>query len=163
MKFSYAFEIIDLFYYQHLLLCTTLGNISRARQLMEETIMRNASPTRNMEISNVSGDGGSATSVDAIPHVSNDASEILRGLDLKSRRQSMMEAALNEYRYSVNVGDQVISITSQNLDLVRVRLDSPFSVSHVLIWLFLTQISKLVLDEYFSTTTDRVSPNVDGY
>jgi len=119
-------------------------NIDRARQLMEETIMRNASPTRNIEISNVSGEGGSAASADVIPCVPNDASEVLRGLDLKSRRQSMMEAALNEYRYSVNVGDQVISITSQNLDLVRV--------------------SKLVLDEYFSAMTegDRVSPNVDG-
>jgi hypothetical protein len=127
--------------------------------------MRNASPTRNLEISNVSGEGGSAASADVIPCVPNDASEVLRGLDLKSRRQSMMEAALNEYRYSVNVGDQVISITSQNLDLVRVRHEISFNVSHVLIWLFVTQVSKLVLDEYFSAMTegDRVSPNVDGY
>lgn len=106
-------------------------NIEHARQLMEETIVRNASPVRSMESTATVGETNAGAAGDAAGGaIEDDNYEGRRG----RVSQSVVDAALNEFRYSVNVGQQAITITGHNLDLVRV--------------------AKLVLDEYFSGAQD---------
>ncbi len=75
---------------------------------MEETIVRNASPMRVLE-----------PSLSEDCHAQLDA-EAETPIEENKRRESAVEAALNEFRYSVCVGDQTVHITGHNLDLVRV-------------------------------------------
>lgn len=88
-----------------------------ARQLMEETIVRNASPVRSMESTATVGETNAGAAGDAAGGaIEDDNYEGRRG----RVSQSVVDAALNEFRYSVNVGQQTITITGHNLDLVRV-------------------------------------------
>ncbi|XP_046637771.1 eukaryotic translation initiation factor 4E-binding protein Mextli-like isoform X2 [Daphnia pulicaria] len=79
-------------------------NIERARQLIEQTIQRNASPVPQLE------------SIISAQATSNNQ-------DLpschESRKLSLMDSALEDYQHSVVVGDQCIKITGQSLDLVQ--------------------------------------------
>lgn len=80
---------------------------------MEQTIQRNSSPVRELE-PNACG-----------------ASLIQ---ETAQRRESLLlDAALDEYQYSVVVGDYTLKITGSNLELV--------------------QSAKLVLDEFFANVS----------
>jgi len=88
-------------------------NIVQAKLLIEETIRRNQSPTPR----------------DDIIHSPMDSN------DSDSRRNTLIApdrecVPLDEYKYTVNVGDECVRITGASLDLVRT--------------------AKLVLEEYFS-------------
>ncbi|KAG0729245.1 Eukaryotic translation initiation factor 4E-binding protein Mextli [Chionoecetes opilio] len=107
-------------------------NISQARQLIEETIRRNASPVRGEERggggSIFTSLGGSSSSISS--HTSD---ETLQG----SKRNTLVHThsggdgePLGEYRYTVTRGTDALRITGANLPLVRA--------------------AKLVLDEFFS-------------
>jgi len=77
----------------------------KARQLIEQTIQRNASPVPQLE------------SIISAQATSNNQ-------DLtschESRKLSLMDSVLEDYQHSVVVGDQFIKITGQNLELVQV-------------------------------------------
>ena len=84
---------------------------------MAETIERNASPVRSIE----SNDDVN------IALGSTEAGDQLKIARMKNQRsQSLMDAALSEFRYSVHVGDQIINISGLNLDLVRVCYDMQY-------------------------------------
>lgn len=108
-------------------------NINQAKQLIEETIRRNASPVRGDERSGGgSGSifttlGGSSSSISS--HTSD---ETLQGSKRNTlvNTQSVGEEPLGEYRYTVTRGSDALRITGTNLHLVRT--------------------AKLVLDEFFN-------------
>ncbi|XP_072382265.1 eukaryotic translation initiation factor 4E-binding protein Mextli isoform X3 [Diabrotica undecimpunctata] len=106
-------------------------SINHAKQLIEDTIRRNASPVRDSSIS-VSGGPltGSSSSINssasddsAIPCSARAPRTLIHSL-------SVNDANIGEYIYTVNANGCSIKITGNNLDAVRT--------------------SKLVLDEYFS-------------
>ncbi|XP_050501554.1 eukaryotic translation initiation factor 4E-binding protein Mextli isoform X1 [Diabrotica virgifera virgifera] len=106
-------------------------SINHAKQLIEDTIRRNASPVRDPSIS-VSGGPltGSSSSINssasddsALPSSARAPRHLIHSL-------SVNDANLGEYIYTVNANGCSIKITGNNLDAVRT--------------------SKLVLDEYFS-------------
>ncbi|XP_045106952.1 eukaryotic translation initiation factor 4E-binding protein Mextli-like isoform X5 [Portunus trituberculatus] len=121
-------------------------NINQAKQLIEETIRRNASPVRSDERSSSGGGsiftslGGSSSSISS--HTSDETLQVLRKqlsmdeLAMWSKRntlvhsQSVGEEPLGEYRYTVTRGADALRITGANLHLVRT--------------------AKLVLDEFFN-------------
>ncbi|XP_075212443.1 eukaryotic translation initiation factor mextil isoform X3 [Lycorma delicatula] len=104
--------------------------IIHARQLMEDTIRRNASPVREMcERERM---GGSSSSLNSS---ASDESNRLpfsgwRGTRTLLHSLSTPDASIGEYKYSVTVGNDTIKITGTNHDLVRT--------------------AKLVLDEHFA-------------
>lgn len=81
---------------------TVMRVFRRARQLIEQTIQRNASPVRQLEPSDTGAFGGQETT---------------------QRRESLLLGAASEeypqYHHSVVVGDQTLKITGTNLDLVQ--------------------------------------------
>ncbi|KAF4525729.1 hypothetical protein B566_EDAN015243 [Ephemera danica] len=114
--------------------------IDYARQLIEETIRRNASPSRPEETAVRPGTGamGSNSSLN-----SSASDEIVRpqrlsdGVRIGARRTNSLlhslstnDASVGEYKYTVTVGTSSLRITGPDLKLVRA--------------------AKLVLDEYFS-------------
>lgn len=114
--------------------------IDYARQLIEETIRRNASPSRPEEVAVRPGTGamGSNSSLN-----SSASDEIIRpqrlsdGVRVGARRTNSLlhslstnDASVGEYKYTVTVGTSSLRITGPDLKLVRA--------------------AKLVLDEYFS-------------
>lgn len=103
-------------------------SIIHAKQLIEDTIRRNASPVR--EHGAVGGPlTGSSSSI-------NSSASEESGLQHNQRHRSLLhslstnDASIGEYKYTVVTGGHTIKITGDNLDIVRT--------------------SKLVLDEYFS-------------
>ncbi|XP_050720530.1 eukaryotic translation initiation factor 4E-binding protein Mextli-like isoform X2 [Eriocheir sinensis] len=108
-------------------------NINQAKQLIEETIRRNASPVRSDERGGGGGGsiftslGGSSSSISS--HTSD---ETLQGSKRNTlvHSHSVGEEPLGEYRYTVTRGSDALRITGANLHLVRT--------------------AKLVLDEFFS-------------
>ncbi|XP_056629929.1 eukaryotic translation initiation factor 4E-binding protein Mextli isoform X2 [Diorhabda carinulata] len=106
-------------------------SINHAKQLIEDTIRRNASPVRDPSISTSVGPlTGSSSSINssasddsALPNSARASRALMHSL-------STNDANLGEYKYTVIVNGCTIKITGDNLDLVRT--------------------SKLVLDEYFS-------------
>lgn len=106
-------------------------SINHAKQLIEDTIRRNASPVREHSITiggppltGSSSSINSSTSEDsALPHSARASRTLIHSL-------SVNDANIEEYKFTVVVGGCTIKITGDNIDLVRT--------------------SKLVLDEYFS-------------
>ncbi|KAF2882415.1 hypothetical protein ILUMI_23785 [Ignelater luminosus] len=105
-------------------------SINHAKQLIEDTIRRNASPVREHGIAVGGPLTGSSSSVNssasedsALPHSARASRTLIHSL-------STNDASIGEFKYTVVVGGCTIKITGDNLDLVRT--------------------SKLVLDEYFS-------------
>lgn len=95
---------------------------SHAKQLIEDTIRRNASPVREHNVSTVGGQllTGSSSSINssasddsALPHSARASRALLHSL-------STNDASLGEYKYTVVTGGHTIKITGDNLDLVRV-------------------------------------------
>ncbi|XP_030749641.1 eukaryotic translation initiation factor 4E-binding protein Mextli isoform X2 [Sitophilus oryzae] len=108
-------------------------SINHAKQLIEDTIRRNASPVREGS----SGAGGPLTgSSSSINSSASDDSALpssARASRALMHSLSTPDANLGEYKYTVITNGHTIKITGDNLDLVRT--------------------SKLVLDEYFSGET----------
>ncbi|XP_057377278.1 eukaryotic translation initiation factor 4E-binding protein Mextli-like isoform X2 [Daphnia carinata] len=78
-------------------------NIEKARQLIEQTIQRNASPVPQDPI--------------ASPQSNSNNQDCATIRD--SLKQSLMDTALEDYQHSVVVGEHCIKITGQSLDLVQ--------------------------------------------
>lgn len=112
------------------------SSINHAKQLIEDTIRRNASPIRDPN----AGVGALAGSSSSIASSASDDSALPLGGGAPGggghpsrtllHSLSTGDATVGEYKYSVNVGGHIIKITGHNLELVRT--------------------SKLVLDEFFS-------------
>ncbi|XP_022912051.1 eukaryotic translation initiation factor 4E-binding protein Mextli isoform X1 [Onthophagus taurus] len=105
-------------------------SINHAKQLIEDTIKRNASPVREHGIAVGGPLTGSSSSINssasddsALPQVARSSRALLHSL-------STNDASIGEYKYTIVTGGHTIKITGDNLDLVRT--------------------SKLILDEYFS-------------
>ncbi|XP_045027911.1 eukaryotic translation initiation factor 4E-binding protein Mextli isoform X4 [Daphnia magna] len=79
-------------------------NIERARQLIEQTIQRNASPVPQLDPI-------------ACTQSSSSNQEYVSSRD--TLKQSLMDTALEDYQHSVVVGEHCIKITGQSLDLVQ--------------------------------------------
>lgn len=113
----------------------TEDKIVHARQLMEDTIRRNASPVRPEQSEGIREHhetlGGSSSSLNS--SASEDSVRISQG---GARRSTLLhsfstnDASLGEYKYTVAVGSCVLKLTCSNHDIVRA--------------------AKLVLDEYFA-------------
>jgi len=93
-------------------------NIEKAKQLIEQTILRNASPVR------------SEPSSKQIPNENNENES-----EQTEIKNSFVDPSLDEYQYTVTVGDQTIKIIGQNLKFV--------------------QKAKLILDEHLGDTSLR--------
>ncbi|XP_017882250.1 eukaryotic translation initiation factor 4E-binding protein Mextli isoform X2 [Ceratina calcarata] len=113
---------------------TSEDKIHYAKDLIKDTIQRNASPVRLEQGGGEKGAmGGSSSSLNSS---ASDESNRLQHEQQNSRlRTSLLhslstnDASIGEYKYTVTVGNQSLKITGCNLDLVRT--------------------AKLVLDEYF--------------
>ncbi|PNF34350.1 hypothetical protein B7P43_G15492 [Cryptotermes secundus] len=91
--------------------------INHAKQLIEDTIRRNASPIR-LEQPDKERMGGSSSSLNSsASDESNRFPDVRRSALLHSF--STNDASLGEYKYTVTVGNQSVKITGTNLDLVR--------------------------------------------
>lgn len=125
---------------------------SYARQLIEETIRRNASPSRPEEAS-VTGTGamGSNSSLNSSASDENSRPQRLSDTGRGSARRSTSllvhslstnDASVGEYKYTVTVGNSALRITGPDLKLVRVSTGY-FQISlgenfiHILFLLFL--------------------------
>ena len=94
---------------------------SYAKDLIKDTIQRNASPVR-LEHSGreISGIGGSSSSLNSS---ASDESNRLHNSVLHSNvlpTFSTSDTSIGEYKYTVTVGDESLKITGTNIDLVKV-------------------------------------------
>lgn len=152
---------------------------SYAKHLIEDTIRRNASPVRdtagvagagscssltssnsdetharinrNMAMANQHPYGGMSTVGNYQKGNRNAA-----GNPLLQHSLSTSDATVGEYKFTVNVGQHSIKITGDSLELVRVSVDPSMCFKQT--WNLYSlydrchlQISKLVLDEYFTS------------
>jgi len=102
-------------------------SISSAKTLIEETILRNASPVRNETLS------GSTTSLNS--SASDESHNIIQQQRPPYQHSmSMPEDITREYKHTVKVGNNYIKLCGDNLEMV--------------------QSAKLVLDEYFCGASD---------
>jgi len=100
---------------------------SYAKDLIKDTIQRNASP---MRLDQSSGGekgamGGSSSSLNS--SASDESNRLQHNQQHNSRLRSSLlhsfstnDASIGEYKYTVTVGNQSLKITGCNLDLVRV-------------------------------------------
>ncbi|XP_045471103.1 eukaryotic translation initiation factor 4E-binding protein Mextli isoform X2 [Harmonia axyridis] len=105
-------------------------SICLARQIMEDTIRRNASPVREHGMMAGGPLTGSSSSINSSASDDSALPSSARASRALMHSLSVNDASIGEYKYSVVVGSHTIRIMGDNLDLVRT--------------------SKLVLDEYFS-------------
>ncbi|KAJ4442166.1 hypothetical protein ANN_12032, partial [Periplaneta americana] len=120
---------------------TSLSVKCHAKQLIEDTIRRNASPVR-LEQPDKERMGGSSSSLNSS---ASDESNRFPGVRRSALLHSFStnDASLGEYKYTVTVGNQSIKITGTNLDLVRT--------------------AKLVLDEHFNHDSEQYYGAGDFY
>ncbi|XP_024218221.1 uncharacterized protein mxt isoform X1 [Halyomorpha halys] len=98
--------------------------IMMARQLIEDTIKRNASPVREVNIVGTKEVGGSNSSINSS---ASDESNRLLGSIVSSGKPICLSAT--EYKYSVRINEDVINISSTNLELLndaKILLDSTY-------------------------------------
>ncbi|XP_063922569.1 eukaryotic translation initiation factor 4E-binding protein Mextli isoform X3 [Zophobas morio] len=105
-------------------------SINHAKQLIEDTIRRNASPVREHEMAVGGPLTGSSSSINSSASDDSALPSSARASRALMHSLSTNDATIGEYKYSVVTGGYTIKITGDNLDLVRT--------------------SKLVLEEYFS-------------
>ena len=95
---------------------------SYAKDLIKDTIQRNASPVRlDQGGGEKGGIGGSSSSLNSS---ASDESNRLQQQSSRSRLAhsfSTNDASIGEYKYTVTVGNQSLKITGCDLDLVKVR------------------------------------------
>lgn len=99
---------------------------SYAKDLIKDTIQRNASPVRLEQGGGEKGAmGGSSSSLNSS---ASDESNRLQQQQSSRLRSSLLhsfstnDASIGEYKYTVTVGNQSLKITGCNLDLVRVMI-----------------------------------------
>lgn len=98
--------------------------IMMARQLIEDTIKRNASPVREVNIVGTREVGGSNSSINSS---ASDESSRLLGPTVSTGKPVCLSAT--EYKYSVRINEDVINISSTNLELLndaKILLDSTY-------------------------------------
>ncbi|XP_018573979.1 eukaryotic translation initiation factor 4E-binding protein Mextli isoform X2 [Anoplophora glabripennis] len=106
-------------------------SINHAKQLIEDTIRRNASPVRDHVVTVGGGPlTGSSSSINSSASDDSALPSSARASRALMHSLSTNDANIGEYKYTVITNGHTIKITGDNLDLVRT--------------------SKLVLDEYFS-------------
>lgn len=99
---------------------------SYAKDLIKDTIQRNASPVRLEQSGGEKGAmGGSSSSLNS--SASDESNRLQHSQQHNSRLRSSLlhsfstnDASIGEYKYTVTVGNQSLKITGCNLDLVRV-------------------------------------------
>ncbi|XP_014471594.1 PREDICTED: uncharacterized protein LOC106742821 isoform X1 [Dinoponera quadriceps] len=127
---------------------TSEDKIHYAKDLIKDTIQRNASPVRLEQSGGEKGAmGGSSSSLNSS---ASDESNRLQHNQHNSRLRSSLlhsfstnDASIGEYKYTVTVGNQSLKITGCNLDLVRT--------------------AKLVLDEHFLGEPDNFTSGVEYF
>ncbi|XP_076168737.1 eukaryotic translation initiation factor mextil isoform X3 [Ptiloglossa arizonensis] len=126
---------------------TSEDKIHYAKDLIKDTIQRNASPVRLEQGGGEKGAmGGSSSSLNSS---ASDESNRLQHQQQNSRVRSLLhsfstnDASIGEYKYTVTVGNQSLKITGCNLDLVRT--------------------AKLVLDEYFLGDSENFTSGIEYF
>ncbi|XP_078047083.1 eukaryotic translation initiation factor mextil isoform X2 [Augochlora pura] len=126
---------------------TSEDKIHYAKDLIKDTIQRNASPVRLEQGGGEKGAmGGSSSSLNSS---ASDESNRLQHQQQNSRVRSLLhsfstnDASIGEYKYTVTVGNQSLKITGSNLDLVRT--------------------AKLVLDEYFLGDPENFTSGIEYF
>ncbi|CAL7935907.1 unnamed protein product [Xylocopa violacea] len=127
---------------------TSEDKIHYAKDLIKDTIQRNASPVRLEQGEGEKGAmGGSSSSLNSS---ASDESNRLQHQQQNSRLRSSLlhsfstnDASIGEYKYTVTVGNQSLKITGCNLDLVRT--------------------AKLVLDEYFLRDSENFTSGIEYF
>ncbi|XP_053983080.1 eukaryotic translation initiation factor 4E-binding protein Mextli isoform X4 [Hylaeus anthracinus] len=126
---------------------TSEDKIHYAKDLIKDTIQRNASPVRLEQGGGEKGAmGGSSSSLNSS---ASDESNRLQHQQQNSRLRSLLhsfstnDASIGEYKYTVTVGNQSLKITGCNLDLVRT--------------------AKLVLDEYFVGDSENFTSGIEYF
>ncbi|XP_076243465.1 eukaryotic translation initiation factor mextil isoform X2 [Calliopsis andreniformis] len=126
---------------------TSEDKIHYAKDLIKDTIQRNASPVRLEQGGGEKGAmGGSSSSLNSS---ASDESNRLQHQQQNSRARSLLhsfstnDASIGEYKYTVTVGNQSLKITGCNLDLVRT--------------------AKLVLDEYFLGDCENFTSGIEYF
>lgn len=122
----------------HLSLLSLFFRASYAKDLIKDTIQRNASPVRLEQSGGEKGAmGGSSSSLNS--SASDESNRLQHNQQHNSRLRSSLlhsfstnDASIGEYKYTVTVGNQSLKITGCNLDLVRVidSLISHYSLYH---------------------------------
>ncbi|XP_050461609.1 eukaryotic translation initiation factor 4E-binding protein Mextli isoform X4 [Cataglyphis hispanica] len=125
---------------------TSEDKIHYAKDLIKDTIQRNASPVRLEQSS--SGEkgamGGSNSSLNS--SASDESNRLQHNTRLRSsllHSFSTNDASIGEYKYTVTVGNQSLKITGCNLDLVRT--------------------AKLVLDEHFLGDSENFTSGIEYF
>lgn len=104
---------------------------SYAKDLIKDTIQRNASPVRLEQSSGgeKGAMGGSSSSLNS--SASDESNRLQQSQQHNSRLRSSLlhslstnDASIGEYKYTVTVGNKSLKITGCNLDLVRVIIKS---------------------------------------
>lgn len=95
---------------------------SHAKQLIEDTIRRNASPVREHELAVGGPLTGSSSSINSSASDDSALPSSARASRALMHSLSTNDANLGEYKYSVVTGGYTIRITGDNLDLVRVSI-----------------------------------------
>jgi hypothetical protein len=95
-------------------------NFSHAKQLIEDTIRRNASPVREHEMAVGGPLTGSSSSINSSASDDSALPSSARASRALMHSLSTNDANIGEYKYSVVTGGYTIKITGDNLDLVRV-------------------------------------------
>ncbi|XP_029668850.1 eukaryotic translation initiation factor 4E-binding protein Mextli isoform X6 [Formica exsecta] len=125
---------------------TSEDKIHYAKDLIKDTIQRNASPVRLEQ--NSGGEkgamGGSNSSLNS--SASDESNRLQHNSRLRSsllHSFSTNDASIGEYKYTVTVGNQSLKITGCNLDLVRT--------------------AKLVLDEHFLGDSENFTSGIEYF
>ncbi|XP_072762859.1 eukaryotic translation initiation factor 4E-binding protein Mextli isoform X2 [Anoplolepis gracilipes] len=125
---------------------TSEDKIHYAKDLIKDTIQRNASPVRLEQ--NSGGEkgamGGSSSSLNS--SASDESNRLQHNSRLRSsllHSFSTNDASIGEYKYTVTVGNQSLKITGCNLDLVRT--------------------AKLVLDEHFLGESENFTSGIEYF
>ncbi|XP_046746979.1 eukaryotic translation initiation factor 4E-binding protein Mextli isoform X2 [Diprion similis] len=128
---------------------TSEDKINYAKDLIKDTIQRNASPVRlEQGGSDKSGIGGSSSSLNS--SASDESNRLQQQQQQASRFRSTLlhsfstnDASIGEYKYTVTVDNHSLKITGSNLDLVKT--------------------AKLVLEEYFSGDSEHFASGVEYF
>lgn len=145
---------------------------SYAKDLIKDTIQRNASPVRlEQGIVDKGGIGDSNSSLSTSASDESNRQNQNTGSLLHSF--STNDASIGEYKHTVTVGNYSLKITGSNLDLVRVNKliqnlnnfrKKKKNISFYLIWKICKwQMAKLVLDEYFSGEFESANSGVEFF
>ncbi|XP_020287318.1 eukaryotic translation initiation factor 4E-binding protein Mextli isoform X2 [Pseudomyrmex gracilis] len=130
---------------------TSEDKIHYAKDLIKDTIQRNASPVRLEQTSGAekSAMGGSSSSLNSSASDESNRLQHNQHHHHSRMRSSLLhsfstnDASIGEYKYTVTVGNQSLKITGSNLDLVRT--------------------AKLVLDEHFLGDSENFTSGIEYF